>query len=243
MSTYYLLILIGVVAFLYASVGHGGASGYLALMILFGISPALMKPSALLLNIFVSSISFYMYYRQGYFKWLTILPFILLSIPLSFLGARIHIDEHIYKLILGICLLIATLRLLGVFGKVNLTDIRDVPFIPAMLIGGVLGFVSGMIGIGGGILLSPIILLMRWANLKQAAAVSAAFILVNSISGIIGASTSGQVFSPDILKWVAAGIIGGSIGAFYGSSRFNFSVLRYILSGVLIFASYKLLNI
>jgi len=243
MTQYYLLVLIAIVAFLYASVGHGGASGYLALMFLFGISPTLMKPSALILNIFVSSISFYMYYRHGYFKWRILLPFILLSIPLSFIGARIHIDEHIYKIILGICLIIATLRLLGVFGKFNFDNLREVPFIPAMLIGGVLGFVSGMIGIGGGILLSPVLLLFRWANLKEAAAVSAAFIFVNSVAGIIGASTTGQVFSPDIISWVAAGVVGGTIGAYYGSRIFNYSVLRYILSVVLIFASYKLFNI
>ena len=225
---------------MYASVGHGGASGYLALMVLFGVSPMLMKPSALILNIIVSAISFAMYYRSGHFKWKILLPFILLSIPLSFLGARITIDAHTYKIILGICLLIATMRLLGVFGATSFKDTREVKFIPAMLIGGVLGFVSGMIGIGGGILLSPVLLLLKWSDMKQTAAVSAAFIFVNSVSGIIGAASSQQAFAPEIYGWITAAVVGGSFGAFYGSGIFKHSVLKYILSAVLIFASTKL---
>jgi len=225
---------------MYASVGHGGASGYLALMVLFGLSPMLMKPSALMLNIIVSAISFTMYYRSGHFKWRILIPFILLSIPLSFLGARITIEAHTYKLILGVCLLIATIRILGVFGSASFKDTREVKFIPAMIIGGVLGFVSGMIGIGGGILLSPVLLLLKWSDMKQTAAVSAAFIFVNSVSGIIGAASSHQAFAPEIYSWVAAAVLGGSIGAFFGSTKFNYSVLKYILSAVLLFASTKL---
>ena len=235
----YFLLLIAIVAFLYASVGHGGASGYLALMVIFGISPVLMKSSALLLNIFVSGIAFIQYYRQGHFKWKILLPFILLSIPLSFIGAKIHIEVRVYKIILAACLMIATLRLLGVFGKNDDAKINDVKFIPAVLIGGVIGFISGMIGIGGGILLSPFLLLLHWADIKKASAVSAAFIFLNSVSGIAGAS-SGQQFSPQIYSWVTAAIIGGTAGAFFGSRKFNHVVLRYILSIVLIFACTKL---
>jgi len=240
MHEYYFLVLIAIVAFMYASVGHGGASGYLALMVLYGISPALMKPSALILNIIVSAISFAMYYRHGYFKWKILLPFILLSIPLSFLGARIIIDAHTYKIILGICLLIATMRLVGVFGKTSFNDTREIKFVPAMLIGGALGFVSGMIGIGGGILLSPVLLLLKWGDLKQTAAVSAAFIFVNSVSGIVGAASTHPSFSPEIYGWIVAAVVGGSFGAFYGSGIFKYSVLKYILSAVLLFASTKL---
>src|ERR1035438_6778369 len=123
------LILIAVVAFLYASVGHGGASGYLALMVLFGISPELMKPSALILNLFVSSIAFYQYYRHGFFRYKLPLPFIILSIPLSFIGAKIHIDTQTYKMILACCLMIATLRILGLFGKRDVTKLKEVQFI------------------------------------------------------------------------------------------------------------------
>jgi uncharacterized protein len=241
MQEIYLIILIAVVAFLYASVGHGGASGYLALMVLFGISPQLMKPSALLLNIFVSGISFYMYYRKGHFKWQLLLPFIILSIPMAFVGASITIEKHTYEIILAICLIIATLRLVGVFGKASFTELKEIKFVPAMLIGAVLGFVSGMIGIGGGILLSPILLLLKWADLKQTAAVSAAFILLNSISGMAGATMTRQVINPEMYLWVAAAVSGGLLGAYLGSSRFNTVVLRYILSVVLLFASTKIL--
>lgn len=241
MPDFYFLILIAIVAFLYASVGHGGASGYLALMVLFGISPVVMKSSALVLNIFVSAIAFIQYYRQGHFRWKILLPFIILSIPLSFVGAKIHIDSHVYKIILSACLFIATLRLLGVFGKQTGNEISEVKIIPALLIGGAIGFISGMIGIGGGILLSPVLLLLNWADIKKASAVAAAFILLNSIAGIAGASTTSQSFAPQIYLWTTVAIAGGTVGAFYGSSKFNHVALRYVLSIVLLFACTKLI--
>ncbi len=241
MQEYYILVLIALVAFLYASVGHGGASGYLALMALMGISPVLMQPSALLLNIVVSAISFTMYYRSGHFQWKKLLPFIILSIPMAFIGPQIKIEPHTYKIILGICLLMATLRLLGVFGNTKVSDLKEIRFIPALIIGGIIGLISGMIVIGGGIILSPVILLLHWANLKQTAAISAAFIFVNSVSGMAGHTISRQTITPDIFIWATAAVIGGVAGAYLGSGRFNFKVLRYILSGVLIFASYHLI--
>jgi uncharacterized membrane protein YfcA len=239
-GTYFILFII-VVAFLYSSVGHGGASGYLALMVMFGISPQLMKSSALILNIFVSAIAFIQYYRQGYFNKKLLLPFILLSIPLSFLGAKIQIDTHTYKIILAVCLLIATARILGLFGKSSTAGMKEIKFVPALLIGAVIGFISGMIGIGGGILLSPILILLHWADMKQTAAVSAAFIFLNSVAGIAGASFSGGMYSSDILVWGVAAIAGGTAGAFYGSSHFNHVVLKYVLSTVLLFACTKLI--
>ena len=234
------LLLIAVVAFLYASVGHGGASGYLALMVIFGVSPILMKPSALILNLFVSSIAFYQYYRQGFFRWKLLLPFIILSIPLSFIGAKIKIDTHTYKMILGVCRLVATTRILGVFGNNKVDKLNEPNIVLSLLIGGVLGFVSGMIGIGGGILLSPVLLLLKWSDMKQTAATSAAFIFLNSLSGLAGASLSSDVFSNDIYWWATAAILGGSAGAYFGSKKFNYLVLKYILSIVLLFAATKL---
>ena len=237
----YFLLLVLTVAFLYASVGHGGASGYLALMVLFGMSPAVMKSSALLLNIFVSAIAFFQYYRDGHFRWKLLWPFIILSIPFSYFGATIHIETSIYKIVLAVCLLIATLRLLGVFGKTAGVKIREVNFFPALLIGGIIGFISGMIGIGGGILLSPVLLILHWADMKQTAAVSAAFIFLNSVSGIAGAAEFNQSLSSQIYLWLIAAVIGGTAGAFYGSSRFNHVTLRYVLSIVLLFACTKLM--
>ncbi|MFM9944054.1 MAG: sulfite exporter TauE/SafE family protein [Bacteroidia bacterium] len=238
---YFFLLLIPIIAFLYASVGHGGASGYLALMVLFGISPVLMKPSALVLNIFVSAIALFQYFRQEHFKWKILLPFILLSIPLSFLGAKIQIDVHTYKLILAGCLVIATLRILGFSDKSSEEGIKELKFVPALLIGGLLGFVSGLIGIGGGILLSPVLLILHWANMKQTAAVSAAFIFLNSISGLAGASLSSQSFSPEIYIWAGLAIVGGTGGAWYGSRKFSPVVLKYVLSMVLFSACIKLI--
>ena len=234
------ILLIAIVAFLYASVGHGGASGYLALMVIFGISPLMMKPSALILNIFVSAIAFFQYYRQGYFRWKLLLPFIITSIPLSFIGAKIHIDVHTYKIILAACLFLAILRLIGLFGKSDSEKINEVNILLALFIGGIIGLISGMIGIGGGILLSPVLLLLHWAKMKETAAVSAVFIFLNSLSGIAGAFSSLENISSQIYIWAAVGIIGGTAGAYYGSSRFNIVVLKYILSIVLVFACVKL---
>lgn len=234
------LILIMLVAFLYSSVGHGGASGYLALMVLFNFSPEVMKPSALLLNIFVSGIAFYQYYRSGFFQWKIFLPFVLLSVPLSFIGASIELQTVWYKIILGICLIIASLRLLGFLGKENESEKKELPIFIALLIGGMIGLISGMIGIGGGILLSPILILFHWAKMKETAAISALFILVNSASGLFGAIYSGATFTNEIFVWLAAAIAGGSLGAYYGSKKFNNVVLKYLLSAVLLFASSKL---
>ena len=240
MADIYFLLLIAIVAYLYASVGHGGASGYLTLMVLFGISPLMMKSSALLLNIFVSAIAFIQYYRQGYFRWKILLPFILLSIPLSFIGAKIHIETNAYKMILSACLFLSVLRLLGLFGKNAGIKISEVKFYPAVIIGGAIGFISGMIGIGGGILLSPILLLLRWADIKQTAAVLAAVIFLNSISGIAGTAGSHIAVSSQVYLWAIMAIAGGTAGAYYGSSRFNHTLLKYVLSFVLLFACTKL---
>lgn len=235
------LIAVFTIAFLYASVGHGGASGYLALMVLFGINPVLMKSSALLLNIVVSAIAFIQYYRQGFFNRKLLIPFIILSIPLSFIGAKIHIDIGLYKIILAICLLLATMRILGLYGSKDNSQTSEINFILALFVGAVIGFISGMIGIGGGILLSPVLLLLHWADMKQIPATSAAFILLNSIAGIAGASMNAESFSPQIVEWVVIAIAGGALGSFYGSSRFNHVVLKYVLSLVLLFACTKLI--
>ena len=239
-SNYIFLVLIPLVAFLYSSVGHGGASGYLALMVFFGISPVLMKPSALILNIFVSGIAFIHYYANGYFKWKILVPFIILSIPMSFIGAKINLDTDVYNVILAICLLIAIIRIFGFSKKDSEMELKHLPFLPALIIGGLIGFISGIIGIGGGLLLSPILILLNWANMKQTAAVSAAFILLNSISGLIGASLASQFLSSELYLWTALAIAGGMVGAWFGSKRFNIATLKYILAFVMLLACFKL---
>ena len=237
---YLFLALLFIVAFLYSSVGHGGASGYLALMALFGLAPSLMKSSALILNIFVSFISFFQFYRGGYFKWKLFLPFASISVPMAFLGAFITVDALVYKKILGILLIFPILRLLGLIGKESDMQ-KEVNIGIALLIGASIGLLSGMIGIGGGIILSPVILMFHWANMKQTAAVSALFIFVNSIAGLIGLLSKGVIIDSAVYGWLAIALLGGLLGAYYGRNKFSNIILLRLLAIVLVIASIKLL--
>lgn len=234
------LILIFLLAVLYSSVGHGGASGYLALMVLFNFAPEFMRPSALVLNIFVSSVALFSYYKNGHFRLKLLIPFIVTSVPVAFIGGALTADPRTYKIILGIFLLIAISRM--VFQPKNsANEIREINKYGAYLVGIFLGFFSGLIGIGGGIILSPIIILLKWGTVKQTAAVSAAFILVNSIAGLSGQISQGIQLAPEIGYMLAVAIAGGSIGAYMGSFKMSNTILRYTLSAVLIFASIKLM--
>jgi len=234
------LLILPIVSFLYASVGHGGASGYLALMALFSIAPEVMKPTALLLNLFVAAIAFYYYYKEGYFNIKLFLSFAIASIPMAFLGGMIEVDATIYKKILGVLLIFAILKILNVFGKES-TKIKDIKMWQGLLVGGAIGFFSGLIGIGGGIILTPVILLLHWGKMKVAAAVSALFIWVNSASGLIGQLSSGVSVTIESFGLVAIAIIGGFIGGYFGSKKMNSLSLRYVLAFVLVIASVKLI--
>lgn len=231
--------LLFIVAFLYASVGHGGASGYLALMAIFAVSPAVMKPTALLLNLFVSSTSFIQFYRGGHFRWKTFWPFAIASIPLSFLGGTMVIDTSIYKKVLGVLLLIPVIRFFFIHNDPK--DYRTPGMTLSIAIGAVIGLISGMIGIGGGIILSPALILLKWADQKQAAAVSAAFIFVNSVAGLGGQLLKGFEFNQHMVSYVAVAFTGGICGAYFGALKFPQSVLKNVLAGVLTLAAYKLL--
>ena len=184
-SIYLFYCLLFVIAFLYASVGHGGASGYLALMAIFSVAPEVMKPTALLLNLFVSSVSFIQFYRGGHFKWKIFLPLAVASVPMAFAGGLVTVDGRIYKNILGLLLLIPIVRFLF-FANIKVEEMKKSNVALSVLIGAVIGFLSGLIGIGGGIILSPVLLLLKWTDQKQTAAISAAFIFVNSLSGLFG---------------------------------------------------------
>ena len=234
------LAILPVVAFLYASVGHGGASGYLALMAIFSFATETMKPTALLLNLFVAAIAFYHYYKAGHFNMKLFLSFAIASVPLAFLGGMITVDASIYKKILGVLLIFAVLKMLNVFGKES-SLIKDVKLWQGLVVGGVIGFFSGLIGIGGGIILTPVILLLHWGKMKEAAAVSALFIWVNSASGLVGQFTSGVKLAPQSFILVGVALVGGYFGSYYGSQKFDNRVLRYLLSFVLVIASAKLL--
>jgi uncharacterized membrane protein YfcA len=235
------LILLFIVAFLYSSVGHGGASGYLALMGVYHFSPELMKPSALLMNIIVSLMAFAQYSRTSKLNKKLFLLLIAGSIPAAFLGARIEIDPFIYKKILAVMLLLPVLRLLGAFGKPGTVKKDFDPFL-VVIIGIVIGFVSGMIGIGGGIILSPIILFLGWAEMKQTATISSLFIFLNSISGLTGLISKGVTIDPAIYLWITIAVAGGLTGSYYGSRKFENTLLKKILGIVLLIASAKLLT-
>lgn len=235
---FYLLLF--TVAFLYASVGHGGASGYLALMAIYGFAPEVMKPTALLLNLFVSLTSFIQFYRGKHFNWKIFLPLALASIPMAFLGGLMSIDAGIYKKILGVLLLIPIIRFFF-FKNTNPDALKSSNLGLSVAIGGGIGLLSGMIGIGGGIILSPVLLFLKWTDQKQTAAISALFIFVNSLSGLFGQLTKGIHFSSDMILMVMIAFGGGLIGAWLGSQRFKQEVLKLILASALSVAAFKLL--
>ncbi len=239
-SIYIFYILLFIVAFLYSSVGHGGASGYLALMAIYAVSPDVMKPTALMLNLFVSLTSFIQFYRGKHFKWPIFLPLALASIPFAFLGGLISIEADFYKKILGLLLMIPVIRFLF-FTNIRVEEIRQNNIYLSIFIGAAIGFLSGLIGIGGGIILSPILLLLRWTDQKQTAAISALFIFVNSLSGLAGYMTKGIEFSQDMFTYVSIAFAGGLMGSYFGSLKFNQNILKNTLAIVLLVAGIKLL--
>ncbi|MHA8057692.1 sulfite exporter TauE/SafE family protein [Aquirufa nivalisilvae] len=236
-----LLLFLAIIAFLYSSVGHGGASGYLAVMAMMGVAPAIMKPSALVMNLAVSLFSFIGFYRAGHFKFKLFWPFAIASVPLAYLGGTMTLSDSIYKKILAICILISIFRLIFQIRQEQ-EETKPISTLAGLASGGAIGLISGMIGIGGGIVLTPLMLLMRWATLKQTAAVSALFIFVNSLSGLYGQLQKGGIQVTDNFQWsVAATIIGGLLGSYYGSQKFNVPTLRYLLAIGLVIASAKLI--
>lgn len=228
-----------IIAFLYASVGHGGASGYLALMALLNISPAVMKPTALILNLIVSLVSFLSFYKARHFKSTMLWPLVATSIPAAYLGSIIPVSEPMYKKILAIVLLIAVIRML--IKPPAVENISSPKWYWLSLAGGVIGLLSGMIGMGGGILLSPLLLMMGWTTIQQTAAISAIFIFLNSASGMMGQLKKGFDLAPSMYIIIGFVLVGGWLGAYMGSSRFKTTQLKFILAVVLIMAVSKLL--
>ena len=233
-----LFVLIPLIAFLYASVGFGGATGYLAAMSFFGIPPKIMASTALLLNILVASISFTSFYRAGHLRRSLLIPFLLTSVPAAFLGGTFKITDEIYSILLYVVLTFVAIRLLFFSNRQDDNpSLRPVPLIWSLAIGLGIGLLSGMVGIGGGIFLSPIIIFARWGTPKHASAVSAAFIVLNSISGLIGRLTGGT-FQLDTfsLSLIPLGLLGALAGSYWGALRFSGLSLRRVVGIVMSFA-------
>jgi uncharacterized protein len=234
--------LIFVVALLYSTVGHAGASGYLAAMALFGMAPVVMKPTALTLNILVALIGTVRFYRAGFFAWRTFWPFVVTSIPASFVGGSLMLPDSIYKSIVGLVLLYSAVRLFFSAGGSVDEEIKVVPIWVALVIGAVIGLLSGLTGVGGGIFLSPVLLLMHWSTTKETSGVSAAFILVNSVAGLLGHISAVSFIADGITYWAPAALIGGWIGTELGTRWLPIAEIRRWLSVVLLLAGVKLLG-
>jgi uncharacterized protein len=232
-----------VAAFAYASVGHGGASAYLAALALAGVAPAEMRPIALALNILVSAIATWKFQRAGHFRWRLFWPFAMISVPLAFVGGAITLPGHAYRMLVGAVLIYAAVQLwLSARAGDEMRPVREPPLAAAMAVGAALGLLSGLTGVGGGIFLSPLLLMLGWAGTKQTSATSAPFILVNSIAGLAAGFTMKSASLPSHI-WIlgVAVLIGGWFGAEYGSRRFANPIVRRMLAVVLALAGAKMM--
>ncbi len=240
MNEYYFLVCLPIVAFLYSAVGHGGASGYLALMSLFAVAADDVKTIALTLNLFVAGIAFFQYYRGGYFDKKLFLVLAAASIPMAYLGGRIQLDTQIYFYGLGVFLLLASFRLFFFTKIENTTENKNYSIPIALLLGASIGFASGLLGIGGGIILSPIILLLSWSNAKTTAGISALFIFVNSAAGLLGKYSTGLEYpnAMPIIIILAGG--GGLVGAYFGARKWSNLYIKKLLAVVLFLAAIKI---
>jgi hypothetical protein len=234
-----LFIAVGLIAFLYSSVGHAGASGYIATMTLFGLAPTVIRPTALVLNILVASIGTFQFWRAGHFSWRLFWPFALLSIPAAYVGGYLQPSASVLRILIGVVLLFSAARLM--FRKSDppqtVTPSRPV----AISVGAGLGLLSGLTGTGGGIFLTPLLLFRRWAHIRQAAAVSALFIWVNSIAGLVGYVTKVHSIPSLGLFLAAAAFIGGIVGSYLGSRHLAVRAISLFLATVLLIAGMKLI--
>lgn len=228
-------------ALLYASVGHGGASAYLAIMALAGLAPAEMRPIALMLNVVVATIGTYKYVRAGCFDARLLAWFAVFSLPLAYVGGSLSLPDAWFKPVVGVVLLFAAWRMLSPAMVVNDTQARRAPFAGIAISGSAMGFLSGLTGVGGGIFLSPLVLLLGWASTRVTSGVAAAFILLNSLAGLAGFFTHGSLPQSAALPWWALAVAaGGWVGAEIGSRRIAPSWIRKLLALVLAIAGSKL---
>jgi hypothetical protein len=235
-----LAMLIFTAALLYSSVGHGGASAYLAAMALMGTDPTVMKPTALVLNILVASIATVKFVRARCFAAEVFWPFALASVPLAYIGGGITLPTELYRKVVGLVLVFAALRLFVTAAEQH--RVSGAPPLPvALLVGAAIGFLSGLTGVGGGIFLSPLLLLFAWSGTREASGVAAAFILVNSAAGLMGHSLAAARWPAALPVWAAAAICGGWIGSSYGSRSLPLPALRRVLACILLVGAAKMI--
>lgn len=237
-----MLPMLFVAAMLYSSVGHAGASGYLAVMALMQVAPEQMRPAALTLNVLVAALATYKFLKVGAFDKRVFFLASATSIPAAYLGGAITLPGHIFKPIVGAVLIISAIKIW--FDSRQKFDYEVKPAkAPALLIsGGFLGFLSGLTGVGGGIFLSPLLLFFKWANVKAISGIAAAFILVNSIAALAGLTRSPQVYPDNLYLWAVAVLAGGYIGAEFGSKRLGNPTIQKLLAIVLIVAGFKMIG-
>lgn len=241
LASFPLLLLIFFVAAIYSSVGHGGASGYLAVLAMFSLPVAQLSGTALVLNVMVSSLAFWSFYRGGHklppFAWVLVAS----SVPFSFIGGALTVTDSIYKFLLAAALILSAARL-AIGKRASTVESTRTPQSLALAgVGSSIGFLSGIVGVGGGIFLSPIAIFLRWTTVKSAATLSALFILVNSLSGIVGRAMTHKLIVTPALGLIISAFAGGLIGSYLGSKHFDGMFLRRVLSLVLLIAAVKLI--
>ena len=243
MIDYLVIIAFFIVALLYSSVGHAGASGYLAVMAIAGLLPEVMRPTALALNILVSSIVTYRFSKAGFIKWNKLFPLIATSIPFAFLGGTIKLPDEIYKPVLGIVLIFASVRLFVTFkkSKVAVDYLKNISIYVLLIIGALLGLLSGLTGTGGGIFLTPLLLFAGFAGPRTAGGLSSAFILFNSISGLLGQITTVKSLPDNLIFALIVVSVGGFIGSGLGTKKLGNPGLKILLALVLVIAGVKLI--
>lgn len=232
-------LLIFLAALLYSAVGHAGASGYLAVMSLLGTAPSVMRPTALILNVAVAAIGTVQFARAGYFRWSLFWPFALGSIPAAYLGGRLTLPGSWYRVVVGVVLLLSAARFVVTLRAPDRAR-RKIPVPLALAIGVALGLLAGLTGVGGGIFLSPVLLIAGWADLRTTAATSVAFILANSTAGLLAQHAALSTVRDIAPIWAIAAVVGGALGSYLGSRRLPSPALRGVLAAVLVAAGLRL---
>ncbi|MHC4318561.1 MAG: sulfite exporter TauE/SafE family protein [Planctomycetota bacterium] len=240
-----LAAVMAVIAVVYSMVGLGGGSGYLMVMGVAGLAPEVMKPTALMLNVVVATTGLVRFSRVGGFRWRALWPFVITSVPFAFLGGAINLDPVFYRRLVAVVLLFAAYRLaFKLPARADAETVRKVPLSTALIWGAAIGIVSGLVGIGGGILLGPVLLLFGWATARQTAGIMAAFILINSAAALVGfaARHQGIPVEPEaVMAFAAAVFIGGLIGTGIGTRRLGHVGMRRVLAAILLFAGVKMM--